>query len=270
MYKFVLPVLMAPLMGCVLLHADDAENCKDSPLITRMPGSEIHSCDHKEFDQLVVHVKKDADGNVTDQTLEGEHFYWDYGTREGVSEIQVFRNFQTALRNAGFTIVYTESPNYLAARKGSTWYVLENSGSYYYQHIVAVKQMQQEVTADASQLKDELAKSGRVAVYGINFETSKAAILPESESVLGEVQKLLEQDESLKLRIEGHTDNTGGAAANQALSQKRAQAVMGWLIAHGIDASRLSAKGFGDTKPLADNSTEEGRAKNRRVELVKN
>lgn len=252
------------------IKAEDAEGCKDSPLITRMPGSELHSCDYKEFDQLVIHTKIDAEGNVTDTTVEGEYRSWDYATRDGVSQIQVYRNFETALKNAGFTIVYTESPGYMAARKADTWYVLENSGSYYYQHILTVKKMQQEVTADASQLKDELAKSGRVAVYGINFDTGKAAILPESEKVLGEVLKVLEEDESLKVRLEGHTDNVGGAAANQTLSEKRAQAVMGWLIAHGIDAGRLSAKGFGDTKPVGENNTEEGRAKNRRVELVKN
>ena len=69
--------------------------------------------------------------------------------------------------------------------------------------------------------------------------------------------------------MEGHTDNQGSAAANQALSEKRAQAVVAWLTAHGIPATRLSAKGFGQTKPLIDNGTEDGRAKNRRVELVK-
>jgi len=80
---------------------------------------------------------------------------------------------------------------------------------------------------------------------------------------------LLTQDADLKLRVEGHTDNQGNAAANQALSEKRAQAVMGWLVANGVDSSRLSAKGFGQSKPLADNGTEDGRAKNRRVELAR-
>jgi outer membrane protein OmpA-like peptidoglycan-associated protein len=108
-----------------------------------------------------------------------------------------------------------------------------------------------------------------VAVYGIHFDTGKAAILPDSENILGEIVKLLQQNEDLKLLVEGHTDNQGNAAANQALSEKRAQAVVAWLTAHGVQAARLSAKGFGRTKPLTDNGTEDGRAKNRRVELVK-
>ena len=73
----------------------------------------------------------------------------------------------------------------------------------------------------------------------------------------------------MKFRIEGPTDNQGNAAANQALWERRAQAVVAWLTAHGVEASRLSAKGMGQTKPVAANSAEDGRAKNRRVELVK-
>lgn len=247
----------------------DAEGCKDSAIITRMPGSTIHSCDNKEFDQKSMPISKDKDGNVTEKAVEGELHSWDYGTREGVSEIQVFRNFETALKKAGFTIDYEDSPGTITAHKGKTWYFLENSGSYYYQTIVTEKAMEQEVTADASSLSDELNKSGHVAVYGIQFDTGKATIQPSSETVLAEIVKLLQQNPDLKLRVEGHTDNQGNAAANQALSEKRAQAVVAWLTGKGINASRLSAKGFGATKPVADNSTEDGRAKNRRVELVK-
>ena len=129
--------------------------------------------------------------------------------------------------------------------------------------------MQQEVTADASSLSNEIEKSGHVAIYGIHFDTGKAAILPDSEQVLSEIVKMLQQSPDLKLRVEGHTDNQGNAATNQTLSEKRAQAVVAWLTAHGIAPTRLAAKGFGASKPLADNSTDENRAKNRRVELAK-
>ena len=259
----------ALLCGAAAFAQEDAENCKDSPIISRMQGGKINSCEHKEFDQIKLRIGTNKDGEAVEKTLEGEYWYWDYATREGMSEIQVFRNFDTALRRAGFTIDWFESPGSITAHKGDTWYSLDNKGSFYYQTILTVKAMQQEVSADASQIQDALSKGGHIAIYGINFATGKAAILPESESVLGEVQKALEQNESLKIRIEGHTDNVGQKAANQTLSEKRAQAVMGWLIAHGIDASRLTAKGYGDSKPVADNATEEGRAKNRRVELAK-
>jgi OmpA-OmpF porin, OOP family len=242
----------------------DAEGCKDSPLLSRFPGSIIHSCDNKEYEQADFPM-----GDKDPKHVEGEFHYWDIGTREGTSEIQVFRNFQTALKNAGFAIDFTNSPAQIVAHKGATWIFIDNRGSYYYQTIVTAKEMKQEVTADASSLSDEITKSGHVAVYGIHFDTGKAAILPDSENVLQEIAKLLQQNADLKLKVEGHTDNQGNAAANQALSERRAQAVVAWLSAHGIMASRLSAKGLGQTNPVADNSTEDGRAKNRRVELVK-
>jgi len=247
----------------------DAEGCKDSPIITRMPGSTIHSCENKEFEQVKMPVGKNKDGEVTEKTLEGEFHSWDYGTREGVSEIQVFRNFETALKQAGMKIVYEDSPGTITANKGDTWYWLQNSGSYYYQTLLTVKSMQQEVTADASSIADELSKSGHIALYGIHFETAKATILPDSESVLAEVAKMLQQNPDVKVSVEGHTDNVGSAAAKQTLSEKRAQAVVAWLSSHGIEGSRLQAKGWGASKPVEDNATEEGRAKNRRVELVR-
>ena len=247
----------------------DAEGCKDSPIITRMPGSTIHSCENKEYEQVKMPVGKNKDGEVTEKTLEGEFHSWDYGTREGVSEIQVFRNFETALKQAGMKIVYEDSPATITANKGDTWYWLQNSGSYYYQTLLTVKSMQQEVMADASSIADELSKSGHIALYGIHFETAKATILPDSETVLAEVAKMLQQNRDVKVSIEGHTDNVGSAAANQTLSEKRAQAVVAWLSSHGIEGSRLQAKGWGASKPVDDNATEDGRAKNRRVELVK-
>ncbi len=247
----------------------DTEGCKDSPLITRMPGSIIGVCDHKEFDQVTVDMGQDKEGNAKQKVLEGEVWTWTYNNRDGVSEIQVFRNMQTAVKAAGMTIDFADSPGNIVAHKSSTWYLLRNSGSFYEQTIVTVKAMEQEVTADASSLSDELDKSGHVAVYGIHFDTGKATIQPDSEAILSQIVTLMQQHPDLKLRVEGHTDNVGAAAANLALSEKRAQSVVSWLTSHGIQASRLSAKGLGQTKPVADNSTDDGKAKNRRVELVK-
>ena len=247
----------------------DAEGCKDSPLITRFPGGIIHSCDTKEYEQADFPLGADKDGNALTKHVEGDFHSWDIGNRQGTSQIQVFRNFQTALKNAGFAIEYANLPGEIVAHKGSTWIYIDNKGDFYYQTIVTEKQMQQEVAADASALGDEINKTGHVAVYGIHFDTGKATTQPDSENILGEIAKLLQQNADLRLRVEGHTDNQGSAAANQTLSEKRAQAVVVWLTAHQVPAGRLAAKGLGQTQPVADNSSEDGRAKNRRVELVK-
>lgn len=247
----------------------DAEGCKASPLIQRFPGSHINSCDNKEYEQAEMPVARDKDGGTITKTFEGEYHYWDIGTRDGVSEIQLFRNFETALQTGGFHIDFEDKPNQITAHKGNTWILLDCKGTFYYQTIVAVKEMKQEVTADASSLADEIKKSGHVAVYGIHFDTGKATIQPDSADTLNQIVKLLGDNPDLKLRVEGYTDNQSNAAANQTLSEKRAQAVVAWLGAHGVAAGRLSAKGFGETNPVADNGTEDGRAKNRRVELAK-
>ncbi len=247
----------------------DAEGCKDSPLVSRFPGGHINSCENKEYEQADFPMGTDKDGNPVTKHLEGEYHSWDIATRDGVTEIQVYRNFLAALKNGGFAIDYAGSPNDIVAHKGATWIHIESKGAYYYQTIVTVKEMAQEVAADASSLHDEIQKTGHVAVYGIHFETGKADILPDSADTLKQIVLLLEQNPGLNLRVEGHTDNQGSAASNRALSEKRAQAVVAWLTSHGVAAARLTAKGFGQTEPVADNATEDGRAKNRRVELAK-
>jgi OOP family OmpA-OmpF porin len=102
----------------------------------------------------------------------------------------------------------------------------------------------------------------------VHFKTGSAVILPDSDTTLSAIQKIMDEHPELKkVRVEGHTDNRGGAAYNKGLSQRRAAAVVKWLVDHGIDKSRLTSQGYGFSKPIATNKTEEGRAENRRVEL---
>jgi OmpA-OmpF porin, OOP family len=121
---------------------------------------------------------------------------------------------------------------------------------------------------DASAMKSALDAEGRVSLY-INFDTDKSTLRSDSQAVVDEIKKLLDANADLKLSIEGHTDNTGSADHNRQLSSARARSVLDTLVGLGIDPSRLSSKGFGSDKPVADNADEAGRAKNRRVELVK-
>jgi OOP family OmpA-OmpF porin len=126
------------------------------------------------------------------------------------------------------------------------------------------------VEVKAADMADALATKGFVDIYGILFDVDKIDIKPDSAKTLDEVASLLKIDRSLKLEIAGHTDNTGSAEHNQKLSEGRAQAVVDELVKkYGIDAARLTAKGYGDTKPVAPNDNDANKAKNRRVELRK-
>ena len=126
------------------------------------------------------------------------------------------------------------------------------------------------IAAGGLDLYDRLERDGRVATHGILFATDSEAIRPESTPTLTEIGTMLGQYSDLRLTIEGHTDSQGDDAYNQHLSNRRAQAVKAYLVdMHDVDASRLDTAGFGESRPVADNGTPEGRAQNRRVELVR-
>jgi outer membrane protein OmpA-like peptidoglycan-associated protein len=120
----------------------------------------------------------------------------------------------------------------------------------------------------AEEMKKELDAKGHVALY-INFDFDKADIKPDSKPIIDQIVKLLKDNPSLSLTVEGHTDNVGTPAYNMKLSDARARSVVAALTNQGIEARRLKGVGYGQDKPIADNSTDDGRAKNRRVELVK-
>ena len=161
---------------------------------------------------------------------------------------------------------------YLIRQGGKEWWIDVSTGSFPLHGYVVVLEkegMKQSLGfLDAAAMKQAIDKDGRVALY-INFDTDKATLRPDAQPVIAEIGKLLDGDATLKLSIEGHTDNTGAAAHNLQLSTARARSVLGALVGLGIDPARLQSKGFGQDKPVADNGSEDGRAKNRRVELVK-
>ncbi|MGA3160371.1 MAG: OmpA family protein [Terracidiphilus sp.] len=256
-----------------LVAQDDAEGCKDSPLLTRLSGCVIAYCSKSDFDaaELQISLNKDPRTSHVEGKIEKIHYRC-----SGKSALQVRRNAEQALRAAGYALDFTgyDVPeHYVTAHKGAQWVAVvasEMTGDSEYNVItVLTEAMQQEMTSDASAWAAEINKTGHAAVYGIEFDTGKATLKPQSEKVLGDVLSLLQAQPDWKMKIEGHTDSTGTKAGNLTLSQQRAAAVVAWLTQNGIARSRLTTAGLGDTKPIADNSTEQGRARNRRVELVK-
>lgn len=136
--------------------------------------------------------------------------------------------------------------------------------------IIEVRPMVQHmVVVSADEMSQTIASKGRVALYGILFDFNKADLKAESRPALGEIAKLMQQDPNLKLHVVGHTDNVGGYDFNLSLSKRRAEAVVAALAReYGIAGHRLTPNGVAYLAPVAANTSEEGRAKNRRVELV--
>jgi OOP family OmpA-OmpF porin len=245
-----------------------------------MRGCFIQTCDVKEFDQTTIRTGAHRENNDQVKQLEGQTEILSYECSGKISPLQVVRNAENAMKQAGYQPVFSgkneNEYHTVTGRKGSQWLMLaanvggdNNSITFYTQTAVAVGAMKQELAASAETMATELEASGRMALYGINFATNSATITPDSEKPLTEIVTLLNNQPEWKITVEGHTDNVGAKAANQVLSQKRAESVVAWLAAHGVDKARLAAAGFGDSKPLEPNTSDEGKAKNRRVELVK-
>ncbi len=150
------------------------------------------------------------------------------------------------------------------------WVQVEKGNGMIWLKIIEKSSMQQHIVADAASFGKDLKATGHVAVYGIYFDTGKSIVKPESKPALEEVAKLLKADPALKLWVVGHTDSVGKVEDNMRLAQARGEAVVSELVsAHAIAAARLKGYGVGPLAPVAGNETEEGKAKNRRVELVK-
>ncbi len=253
---------------------------KDTPYFSGMPNYKITDASDKKFADYRFFNGKDC------TTVEGKRFSRAYTLKEdaeSASDLQISRNYANAVKNMGGTVFFeglcegadcAENCGYqmMVGRvlKGASELWVEvvpfNDGNDYYLTVVAKESMTQDVTASA--MLDALNKDGRVALY-INFDTGKATIRPDSKPIIDQIVQMMKTNGALELNVEGHTDNVGDAKSNQTLSENRAKAVVTAIVAQGIEAKRLSAAGHGQNKPVADNSSEEGRAKNRRVELVK-
>ena len=259
----------------------DAPNAKDHPILTRYPGSHIVEYE-KNFNALEFAVGTEA-GEPKRRSVEGDATvirYFHNDAAKQPSALQIIRNYQGAIKSIGGEVVYERLPREgdggettLKATTGGkeVWIrvvpeIFSAPTQSYLLQVVEVAAMQQVVTAN--KLLDELNRNGFIALY-INFDTGKSDLKADGKATVAEIVAMLKSSPSLKIAVEGHTDNVGQAAANKTLSTQRAQSVTSAIVAGGIAANRVTAAGFGQEKPVADNRTEEGRAKNRRVELVK-
>jgi len=272
-----LPVIAITATAFAAAPQVDRAGYKDYPGISRVPGFILREYgDYVEtaFDAYKFWVKEN--GKNVQQSVGGHKYWYRYRLKEGLtppSALQIHRNYQNAARSAGGPVLIDEN-GYTTIRlnKGGKelWMEIHTNVGYEYDLIIIEKEaMKQEVTMDAAAMASSIADSGSAAIYGINFDTAKSDIKPESEPALDEIAKLLTNNPALRLNIVGHTDMVGDAASNVRLSQARAQSVINELVAkHGIAAGRLIAFGAGPYAPVASNKTDEGRARNRRVELV--
>jgi OOP family OmpA-OmpF porin len=340
-------VLASAALAATALPTADLQGAKDSPIVGRYEGSLIVSYDHRDYDEFTMPLsalepvkdKRDSHNNIyfepkEKKTVEGEHWRIVYLVPDGVSPLEVVRNYQEEITGNGGEIIYEckESgcggdPNRGSSGGGGdmslsmylrpdekigdvefspgscaqkerisnqiyTVGIFSESGAcvsvltytvqpgnackmFAGRTVAAVdiirpaKREQKMVTIKAEEMAGKISSNGSIALYGILFDTNRADIKPESEPTLAEIAKLLKDDPKIKLMIVGHTDSVGSFEFNMDLSQKRANSVVSGLVnKYGVERNRLTPVGVSFACPIASNRTEEGRAKNRRVELV--
>jgi len=272
-----LPILLAASLlafapAPAVAQKPDASGCKDHALLSRLPDYWIESCTLKQFDAY------DFASGKGKTRVEGQFTNIRYQPPPNLnpkpSTLQVLRNVENAIKKIGGAVQATDASKetFKLTKDGKELWIevwADYTGKYILT-IVEKAAMEQQLTANADAFADGLKTTGHIAVDGILFETGKADLKPESSAPIAEVAKLLKANPSLKLFVVGHTDNVGGVDANLKLSADRAQSVVAALVkTHGIDAARLKSFGAGPYAPVASNDSEDGRAKNRRVELVK-
>jgi outer membrane protein OmpA-like peptidoglycan-associated protein len=271
-------LLLAALASLVLsspalAQQKDDPKCKDHPLFTRMPTFWIRSCANVEFDVHAFEVGKGKTEKVEGK-LWRANYHHQATAETRPSQLQILRNFENAATKLGGTVVWSrEARETLRLTKDGKEFWVEVTADFTSGHTLLIVErgaMKQDVVANAEVFSNDIRATGHAAVYGIYFDTGKSEIKPESEAALTEIAKLLTTDAGLLVNVVGHTDNVGSVESNMTLSQARADAVVKALTGkHGVAAQRLKAYGVGPLAPVASNDTDEGKAKNRRVELVK-
>jgi outer membrane protein OmpA-like peptidoglycan-associated protein len=236
----------------------------------REPAPQVRSYDTEEF-----YVRNGDDTPAL--KVSGHSCRQDYDPKDGAPEMSVAEikaNYQALFQHLGGEVYdiddYTLTTRLPGKNGQTTWakVVIGGAGSTSVTVVDEKPFVPSIPMGQPESLKTALDRDGHVPLH-LNFDFAKATLLPDAQPVLAQVVAMLKADPALKLSVEGHTDGVGGAKTNQALSQQRAAAVVAALTQAGIAANRLKAVGYGASKPVDSNETTEGRAKNRRVELVK-
>jgi len=262
------------VMLTAILHLSEAQaQVPDHPVIKPLPDVISKTGRFHKYDAFKFRVRE---GDMyEDKEVRGKHWFFEYHLKEGSSGLETLVNYKDAALEKSGVILYEDNEKLvfnLPTDDGGTLWVQvyrDNWQTAYQVNIVEEKEFKRKLTFGAAEMKRELEHKGAVIIYGINFDFDMATLKPGSEKPLMEMVKLMKSTPSLRIEIQGHTDNIGGSDYNLTLSRERADTVKEFLQLYGIEEARMTTVGHGFNKPVDSNDTEEGRAKNRRVELKK-
>ena len=257
----------------------DIENSKDYPLFDRMPEYSITKYNETEFDSEKFFY--DNEYHIVEgrkYVIDYKHNEWTNRQYEFPTRLQILRNYSNAIIKAGGNILFERSNSekgyysFKTTNDKEIWVYLKTSinGNSYSLVVIEKESMRQDIVIDADLIKNKLELDGKIAIYGIYFDTGKSIIKEESEPALVEIANYLKENPTVNCWVVGHTDSDGSFELNSKLSLERAEAILLVLQKqYNIAENRLFAEGVGPLAPVASNTTEEGKQLNRRVELVR-
>lgn len=271
----VLFVFLITLVG----FAQDTKRCEGTEpnYFNRMPGFYISDCKNSDYNEMdFIYYEKGKANKIHKGGKYYEVWYWKNADEtKKISSAQIRKNYTNAILKANGKVLSSEGspePVFTASINGKEVYIslaIGNSSDLknYHIYVVEVEQMQQDIVIN---LEEAIDRDGKVALYGILFDTDKSTIKPESEKALQQIIDYLNTNSKVNIVIVGHTDMTGEFSHNIKLSKERAEAVKDYLIKTGnIDSSRIESDGVGPLCPVSTNENDDGKQLNRRVEIVK-
>ncbi len=284
MSNFKLLVFFTTLFLLLVIVPVHAADIPEHSFIRPFPGSVLaeNMSKYANFDSYKFYAINEETQKREEVLVKGKKWQLLYEVRtssgervQDISKLEFFENYKAAALEMGGKVVFEDVGQMVLTIPrddgGTTWCRVSGNAGLGQQELVIIDEegFQKSLTFGPVELKEALDKDGRVILYDILFDYDQATLKQDSDKQLQHIVTLLIQNPDLKVEIQGHTDNVGEAEYNLSLSEKRANTVFQYLQLFGITPERLLAKGYGESQPVSSNDTEEGRAKNRRVELVK-
>jgi outer membrane protein OmpA-like peptidoglycan-associated protein len=248
----------------------DVTGCPNLTIFPKLAASVTVACRTGDSVEVTMPLKPDAQGFAREKAVRGPYEFREYQITQTGQQEQAFENLMQLAPIAGFIVKYSARPSTITARKDDTWVLINVTGDFYNVSVVRAKEELWIPVQDAEGISREIQNHSRVAVYGIEFSPDNQAINEEGSKFLIQVLKYLNANPNLAFVVESHKfSNAGNAEGDLEITRKRANAVVDWLVAHGIAAGRLQSKALGRTRPVTENDTAIEIQRNERIVLAK-
>jgi outer membrane protein OmpA-like peptidoglycan-associated protein len=250
--------------------AIQAADCPPFTTFPQVPMTIVVSCERANSVDVTMPLKPDAQGRAQQKSVRGLYQFREYRNPRAEQQDYMFDNLVQLAPMAGFTVLYSARPSVITARSGQTWVLINVGDDSYNISMVRESQMSCTPVNNAEEIAREMEDHDRVAIYGIQFSPENRIMEEKSSEPLKAVLKYIAQDPARSLVIESHKVSTKGTKEDDLeVTRERANAVVDWLVAHGIPAELIQAKPFGRMQPLTENETPMGIECNERIELSK-